>query len=141
MYAEERELIKIAQFCSATSEFIKDVVKGILETAGGEVTEQSKGLNLCYDIQYEGKKACLFFRNLYLEIATKDRDAEPLEFDEKLSDFDYFLVKTKNVIYLKLKMLLELLKSDDIDKTIENILRDFDRGRIFIRKPSKSESS
>lgn len=134
MQSKEIEIIKIAQFLSATSGFIKEIVKMILEKVGCEVTEKGEGLNLCYEIQYKDNKASLFFQNLYLDIATKDRDAEPLEFDENLNDFRYFLVKTLSAISLRLKPIVKLLRSDDADKAIENILNDFNDGRIMIQK-------
>ena len=138
---EEKEIVKVAQFLAATSGFIKEIVKAILQTAGCEITVQGDGLNLCYEIQYNGKKACLFFQNLYLDIATKDREAEPPEFDGKLADLNYFLAKVRNATHSRLKTILTLLKADDTDRAIEDILKNFDGGRIFIQKLSKSSNN
>jgi hypothetical protein len=141
MYPDEKtKLIKIGQFLVATSGFIKEVVKIMLEMSGCTVTEHNDGLNLCYKIQYKDNEVCLFFRNLYLDIATIDRDAEPLEFDRQLNDFNYFLTKTVSTIHLRLKTLLKLLKHDDVDKAIENILKDLNGGRIFIQKIGRLSS-
>ena len=134
MQSKEMEIIKIAEFLSAASCFIKELVKLILEKAGCEVTEKGEGLNLCYEIQYKDNKASLFFQNLYLDIATKDREAKPPEFDENLNDFRYFLVKAMKAINLRVKPIVKLLRSDDADKAIENILNDFNDGRIMIQK-------
>ena len=138
MKVEETENIRIAQFLSATSDFIKGAVRKILMMAGCKIVEQGNGLNSCYEIRYKDNKACLFFRNLYLEIATKDRDVEPLEFDERLRDYEYFLSKTSHVIKSKLEILLKFLRSTDTEKTIDDIFKEFSGERIIIEKVDRA---
>jgi hypothetical protein len=101
---------------------------------GCEVVINGQGLELRYEVSYGDMKAVFFFRNLYLEIATVDRDVEPLQFDEKLRDYYYFVSKASFIIKSKLEILLKLLKSDNTDKTIDEIFTEFNGERIFIEK-------
>ena len=132
--AESAELAKIARFLGVLAPFIQETVKRSLVASGFEVVASGKGFNLSYDIRHEDKRAVFYFRNMYLEIATIDRDTEPLQFDERLGDYRYFLSKTFNVIKSKLDILHKLLKSKDTDKTIDEIFAEFNGGRILIEK-------
>jgi hypothetical protein len=134
---EEKELNKIADFLAATSGCIKSTVRMILERAGCNVIEHGHKFNLYFEVRYGKNCAHFFLQNLYLEIATRDRDARPLQFDDKLKDFSYFVRKTMFVIQSKLKVLLELLTNHDMDKAIEKVFNDFGEGRIVIHKLPK----
>ena len=128
---------KVAVFLSATGKVIAEIVRQLLVRFGCKVSARGEGLELQYDVFCEDMKATLYFRNLYLEIATVDRDTDPLQFDEKLSDYSYFLSKASFVIRSKLEILLKLLKSDDVNKTIDEIYDEFKGERIFIEKVGK----
>jgi len=128
---------KVAAFLSATEKVIAEIVRQLLVRFDCKVSVKGQGLELQYDVACGDMKATLFFRNLYLEIATLDRDAEPLQFDEKLSDYTYFLSKASFIIRSKLEILLKLLKSDDINRTIDDIYEEFKGERIFIEKVGK----
>jgi len=138
---EAREIIKTANFLAATAHFIEAVVKGILEMAGCEIAKHGEALELRYDVKHGDKTTSLFFRNLYLEIATVDRDAERLEFDERLRDYAYFLSKTSSVVKSRLEILLKMLYSEDTDKTIDEIFNDFKGGRLYIERLGDSSRS
>lgn len=125
---------KIATFLSATAQAIEEIVSKLLAMCGCEVLASGQGLKLQYDVTYDGIKAVFYFRNLFLEIATVDRDAEPLQFDEKLRDYRYFVSKASFIIKSKLEILLKLLKSKDTDKTIDEIFAEFNGERILIEK-------
>src|SRR4030042_1308576 len=89
---------RIAFFLSATAAIITEMGRRLLVVHGCGVQANGEGLELSLDVVYGEKKAVFYFRNLYLEIATVDRDAEPLQFDEKLRDYRHFLSKTSHVI-------------------------------------------
>ncbi len=129
---------KVTAFLSATGKVIAEIVKQVLVKFGCKVSARGDGLELQYDVACGDMKATMYFRNLYLEIATVDRDAEPLQFDEKLRDYSYFLSKASFVIKSKLEILLKLLKSEDVNKTIDEIYNEFKGERIFIEKVGKS---
>jgi hypothetical protein len=135
--ADSEELAKIARFLTVLAPFIQETVKRPLIASGFEVVASGEGFDLSYDIRHEDKRAVFYFRNMYLEIATVDRDAEPLKFDERLGDYRYFLSKTFEVIKSKLDILLKLLKSTDTDKTIDEIFAEFNGGRVLIEKVNK----
>ena len=59
---------------------------------------------------------------------------DPLRFDERLRDFDYFLAKTARHAQSKLKVLSQLLGEEDVETAIDNISRNtgqFERIRIW----------
>jgi len=62
--------------------------------------------------------------NLLLEIATIDRDEQPLRFDQKLRNIDYFARKTAQIAESKLRILFELLAEDNLDKAIDSITQE-----------------
>jgi len=131
------DINKVAAFLSATEKVIAEIVRQLLVRFGCNVSAKGQGLELQYDVLCSDMKATLYFRNLYLEIATIDRDADPLQFDEKLSDYSYFLSKASFIIRSKLEILLKLLKSEDVNKTIDEIYEEFKGERIFIEKVGK----
>jgi hypothetical protein len=134
---DDIESNKIAAFLTVTGKVIAEIVRLLLVRFGCRVSVKGQGLELQYDVACGDMKATLYFRNLYLEIATLDRDADPLQFDEKLSDYTYFLSKASFVIRSKLEILLKLLKSEDVNKTIDEIYDEFKGERIFIEKVGK----
>jgi hypothetical protein len=131
------ESSKVAAFLAATGSIIAEIVKQLLVKFGCRVLAKGQGLELQYDVTCRDMKATLYFRNLFLEIATVDRDADLLQFDEKLNDYGYFLSKASFVIKSKLEILLKLLKSEDVNKTIDEIYEEFKGERIFIEKVGK----
>jgi hypothetical protein len=128
------ETHKIAAFLSANEQIISEIVKKLLIMCDCNVVTSGQGLELRFDLSFGDMKAVFYFRNLFLEIATVDRDAEPLQFDEKLHNYHYFVSKASFIIKSKLEILLRLLKSDDTDKTIDEIFNEFNGERIIIKK-------
>jgi len=128
------EIEKINNFLSLVSPVVVAIVKTILQTLGCDVREEGSGLDLAFHIKSEGKEVRFFLNNLLLEIATIDRDEDPLQFDENLRDFNYFLRKTAHVVESKLNVLFQLFGQDDIEAAIENITKDakqYERIRIW----------
>jgi len=128
------EITKINHFLSSVSPVVVAIVKTILQTLGCDVREEGSGLDLAFHIKSEGKEVQFFLNNLLLEIATVDRDEDPLQFDENLRDFDYFLRKTAHVVESKLNVLFQLFGQDDIEAAMENITKDakqYERIRIW----------
>ena len=137
----QKETAKINQFLCLVSPIIAGHMKMLLQSTGAKVKEQGRGLDLTLLIKSGKKKTRFFLHNLFLEIATVDRDDNPLRFDERLRDFNFFLAKMTRIAQKKLKILFHLLLEEDVDAAIENIGRDakqFERVRIwrFDRKPS-----
>ena len=136
----QTEITKITQFLHLISPIVADVVRTFLQAIKLQVTEQGSGLDLAFQIRLGEKEAKLFLHNLLLEIATIDRDEEPLRFDERLNDFESFLKKATHLTSGRLCMLLRLLGEDDLDKAVESICADanqYERIRIwrFDQKP------
>ena len=128
------EIGKINNFLSLVSPVVVNIVKTILQTLGCDVREEGSGLDLTFHIKSEGKEVRFFLNNLLLEIATVDRDEDPLQFDENLRDFNYFLRKTAHVVESKLNVLFQLFGQDDIEAAMENITKDakqYQRIRIW----------
>jgi len=137
----QKEIEKINRFLCMVLPIIVDVVKTILRTLDFQITEKGRGLDLVFSIKRGKKEAEFYLQNLLLEIATVDRDENPLRFDENLLNFDYFLAKMVRVTQSKLNVLFHLFGEADVDAAIENITKDakqYERIRIwrFDQKPT-----
>jgi len=133
---------KIERFIYLVSPIVTGSLKRLLQAAGFQVKQGGSNLNTALIIQKGKKKAEMYLHNLLLEIATIDRDEEPLRFDERLKDFDFFLQKTAQLSQSKLKILLHLFAEEDMDAVIENISRDakdYERIRIWRFDQNDSE--
>ena len=93
----------------------------LCQSTGAKVREQGRGLDLSLLIKSGKKKTKFFLHNLFLEIATVDRDDDPLRFDERLRDFDFFLAKMTRLAQNKLKIIFHLLLEEDVDAAIFGI--------------------
>jgi hypothetical protein len=138
------EMEKINHFVSLVSPVVVDIVKTILQSLDWQVKQQGCGLDMVFAIKQDKKEAQFYLHNLFLEIVTIDRDAQPLMFDENLRDFDYFLAKMARGIQSKLNVLFQLLGQEDVDAAIESITKDskqYERIRIwrFDSKPIGKE--
>jgi len=123
------------------SPIIADIVKAILRSLNFQIMEKGCGLDMVFIIKRDGKHAEFYLRNLFLEIATVDRDQEPLRFDENLRDFDQFLAKTAGIVESKLNILFHLFGEEDMDAAIESIIKDAKRyERIRIWRFDKNDS-
>lgn len=102
-------------------EDVKKHLKKKFQELGFVVTEESRGLNLVFDLQLKGSSfsAKFFFHNLWLEIVTEDRDIEPLEFDTSLFDGERMLQKAGELMLSKLEIFKTVAKHKD--KSMEEI--------------------
>ena len=118
---DEKKINRVLNFCYR---FVPRIVKSILVGEGFTVSERGKGLGLIYEIKLTKSSlgAEFYFHNLFLEIATKDRDAELLEFDEGLVDFGYFLSKTLRMVESKLRPLFLVMNEKNVGKGIEKMM-------------------
>ena len=137
----QKEIAKINHFIYVMLPIVVAYVKMLLQSAGLDLKEEGQGFDLVFSIKSGEKEAKFYLHNLLLEIATIDRDEEPLRFDEKLRDFDLFLAKTAHIVQSKLAVLSHLLGQEDVDAAIENISQNaeqYERIRIWRldRKPS-----
>jgi hypothetical protein len=140
----QKEIDRINDFLCAVTPIVARFVKTLLESAGLQVRQEGKGLHLAFSVKKDEKEAKMYLQNLLLEIATVDRDEQPLRFDENLRDFDFFLAKTARLVQSKLKVLFHLLGEEDVETAIEKISQDarrYERVRIwqFDQKNSSSK--
>ena len=130
----QKEITRINSFLTLVLPAVVDVTKRILQSLDFQVIEKGQGLDKVFSIKAAEKEAEFHLHNLFLEIATVDRDEEPLRFDEKLQDFDYFMNKMIRNVESKLRILFHLFGEEDVEKAIENITKDaklYDRIRIL----------
>lgn len=138
---DQVQIAKINAFLSLIVPTVVGVIRTILEKLNFKVKEEGEGFGLAFSIKKGNTEAKFYLQNLLLEIATIDRDEQPLRFDENLRDFDYFLTKIARLTESKLNVLFHLLGQEDVDAAIENITKDskqYERIRIwrFNQKPS-----
>jgi len=130
----QKEIAKINHFLSLVLPIVVDVVRTILQSFDCQIKEEGHGLDLAFSIKSGEKEIKFFMHNLLMEIATIDRDEDPLRFDENLWNFDFFLAKTVRLTQNKLQVLFHLLGEEDVDAAIENITQDakqYERIRIW----------
>jgi len=137
----QNEITKINHFLRLVSPIVVGQVKMILQSTGLEVKEEGCSADLAFSIKTGEKEVKFYLQNLLLEIATIDRDGQPLRFDENLRDFEFFLTKTTRLTESKLNVLFRLLGEENIDTAIERISQDakqYERIRIwrFDQKPT-----
>jgi len=131
---KQKDSERINRFLCFVTPIVIKFVKGLLQSANLQVLQEGSGIETALSIRKDEKKAKMYLQNLLLEIATVDRDEEPLRFDENLRDFDFFLAKLVNLTESKLKILLHFFAEDDIDAAIDNIsldAKDYERIRIW----------
>jgi len=122
----------------------------VLESQGYQAREEGAGLELTLSASAGTGEVRFFLRNLFLEVATLDRDEEPLRFDEDLLDFGYLLPKIAELIRSKLTLLLHLFETEDVEEACNKIQADsagYERVRIWRRldatgrkKPKESDA-
>jgi len=130
----QNEIAKINYFLNVMSPLIVSLVKMLLQAAGMNVEQKGSGAGLVFSIRSSEQEAEFHLHNLFLEIATMDRDAEPLRFDERLADFDFLVDKIVRCIQSKLKVFFLFFGEDDMDAAIDKISQDvknYERIRIW----------
>lgn len=118
---EDKKFIILAlAFCHNP---VRRTVKQMFTDKGFQVEEEGEALELTFNIHKPSKEAKtkFLFRNLFLEIATKDRDAEFLEFDKKLLDMSYFMFKIGKIIASKLQVLFSLMETENPQEAMDKI--------------------
>jgi len=120
---DEKEIARINRFLCFVSPIVIAQVKMLLQAAGMDIEQEGHGLDTAFCIRSGGKEAKFFMYNLLLEIATIDRDEEPLRFDGRLCDFEYFLAKMTRLLHGKLWILLQILREEDMEAAIQNLSR------------------
>jgi len=132
----DQEAVKIAGFLTVAAPTITRLARMVLESHRYQVREEGVGFELVLSISTGHGEVRFFLRNLFLEVATLDRDEEPLRFDQDLLDFGYFLSKTADLIRSKLKLLLHLLETESVEEACKKIQADasgYERVRIWRR--------
>ena len=118
---EDLEILKIGNFLSGVQPIVVEYVRTILKPHGFEIQETGSGLNISLSIKSKGKEVTFCLCNLLLEIATVDRDTEPLKFDERILDFPSFLLKLAHLTEAKLRILFCILEEDNPEAAIKRI--------------------
>jgi len=134
--------------CSLVMNFLYEDVRKHLKKKfrelGFSITEEGEGFNLIFDLELKGSdfSGKFFFRNLWLEIITKDRDDEPLEFDIELFDGNWMLQKAGEIMLSKLEIFKTVAKHKD--KSMEEINKEIMKlshlyGRLNYRRVDKKK--
>ena len=124
-FKTEKDRQQIGRFLNLTCDLITGIVRKILLEKRFKAKEKGEGLNLIFEVHKDKSShwAEFYFHNLFLEITTKDRDAECLQFDEGLVDFGYFLSKTIKAVESKIEPLLVVMNEKNVGKGIEKMMK------------------
>jgi hypothetical protein len=131
---DQKEMTQINQFLCMITPIVTSQVRMLLESAGLQVEEEGFGLDAGFSIKSAQRQLKFYLQNLLLEIATIDRDQQPLRFDQNLRDLDYFAAKTAQVVESKLNVLFHLFGEENMDAAIEDIARD---AKGYRKKPAR----
>ena len=118
-------------------------IREVLRESGFAFREAGQGLEHCFWIKQGEKEIQFLLRNLLLEIATVDRDEQPLRFDTRLGDMHYTAAKSAKLVVSKLRILSSLLEQDDIEKAIDSIADksgNYERIRIWRLDPEEQKN-
>jgi len=138
----QTEIAKISRFLALMSPVIAGLPRMLIEAAGMQIEEKGAGMELEFIIKSKDKQVSFYLHNLFLEVATIDRDEEPLRFDERLEDFDYLVDKIIRCTCSKLKVLFLLLGEKDPAAAVEKILQQADEyQRIQVWRFDQADSS
>ena len=137
-FKTEKDRQQIEKFLNLAGDLITGIVRRILLEKRFKVKEKGEGLALVFEIYKDNSslRAEFHFHNLFLEIATKDRDAERLGFDERLVDSGYSLFKTLRLVESKMKPLLLAMSEENPKKGIEKVMKlapKYERLRVLYR--------
>lgn len=137
-FKTEKDRQQTEKFLNLAGGLITGIVRRILLEKRFKVKEKGEGLALVFETYQDDSslRAEFRFHNLFLEIATKDRDAEALEFDERLVDSGYSLFKTLRLVESKIKTLLLVMSEENPRKGIEKVMKlapQYERLRVILR--------
>ncbi len=137
-FKKEKDRQQIEKFLNLAGDLITGIVRRILLEKRFKVKEKGEGLALVFETHKDNSslRAEFHFHNLFLEIATKDRDAEALEFDERLVDSGYSLFKTLRLVESKIKTLLLVMSEENPRDGIEKVMKlapQYERLRVILR--------
>ena len=131
---EKQDVEMIGQFLAFVTPFVVRCLTTFLESSGFLVRQEGSGLDLALCIETPGGEVKFLLHNLLLEIATVDRDENPLRFDDRLIERGFFAHKTAHAIDSKLRVLFCLLRKGSLDEAvrdIEALAKDYERVRIW----------
>jgi hypothetical protein len=127
---------RIHHFLSVAGPIVIELLTRILRLDGLATKVEGRGLDtiLAFRDPMTNNEVKLCLHNLLLEIATVDRDEEPLRFDDRLNDFAFFLSKSIHHINSKLEVLFRLIGRKNIQEAIsgvEELAAKYERIRIL----------
>ena len=129
-----RNDMRISCFVAHVSPVIVGCVRAVLASHGLEVKEEGSGLDLALRIETPSGEVKFLLHNLLLEIATVDRDENPLRFDKRVLNRDFLTTKATAAIESKLRVLSCLLRKENLEEAvrdIEALAKDYERLRIW----------
>jgi hypothetical protein len=94
-----------------------------------------KGLDLKYELRKNKLSSAMFLHNLFIEIATTDRDLEPLRYDYRLDNPAFLLNRVLGVVASKVAPILPLMDGinpKDVEKIAKSYHPNYERFNIAL---------
>ena len=113
----------IGPFIDFIASLVGAVAASLIQSTGWQVRQTGSGGDTVLSIKTDNRQFQFYLQNLLLEIATVDRDAEPLIFDESILDPEVFLKKTFHVLASRLNILFCFMAKADVETAIDTISR------------------
>lgn len=120
---DPNEIEKINDFLSQAAPFVISQVKMLFESLGLEIKEEGSGADLAFLIKSGKTKLKFLPYNMMLDIASIDRKATPLKFDQNVWDLSFFLAKTGHVVETRMRFIFQMLTANNTDEAVERVCR------------------
>ena len=128
------ETENVWQFVDFIAPLVGALATSLVRSAGWQVSQTGNGAGTVLSIKADNREFQFFLENLLLEIATIDRDAQPLVFDENILEPEHFLKKTFHILESRMNILFCFMAEKDMEVAIDKISRqasDYERISIL----------
>ena len=129
----------ITSFLGFFGPLILDSVESIFAENNISFKKNYNGIRTTYKLGSNDHEIIFFTENMFLEIATTDRDNNQPRFDTDLYDHEYLLAKIVDVINGKMRMLLPVLNGEDIHKVANKLGKEKCYSRISVLEIDKDD--
>ncbi|OHB52630.1 MAG: hypothetical protein A2Y12_03680 [Planctomycetes bacterium GWF2_42_9] len=110
------EYDKINRCLSKIAPIVLLTLESTFAENGIEFKLVGKGLDSKYQLKKGSLECSMFLHNLFLEVATVDRDATPLKYNNRMDDNEMLLARIIEIVDSKLAPLLLLIAGKDADE-------------------------
>ena len=143
MNLEEQNVSLIAGYINTFGPPIAGLLIASFEGKGYNVVACNPGLNMQLEVSKDNKTTVLYLRGLFLDIATTDRDADPLIFDTRITDLSEAAKKISRVLRDRIELVERLMgaeTNEDMAQVTKDLAHKFERLKMTMIEPEPKET-